>query len=365
MAKESPLKQWHQGNGAEFAEESGWILPSRFGDPAREYEAVRSHVGILDLCDRALLRFAGPDRVSYLQGMVSNDVKILTAGEGIFAAVLDVQGKILADTRIFCMSDAFLMDLREPLKEKILAHLNRYLVADEVEITDLTGQYATVSLQGPKSGLLLREIFLNVELPPGLLSHRALRLGGTEVQVARSTHTGEEGHDLLIATKDLLPIVSLIQERGKKFSLSWVGTQAQEILRIEAGIPRYGLDMSEDNLLLETGLDQAVSFQKGCYLGQEVVERIRSRGHVNRKLAGLTLEGQTTPLRGSVIRADGKEIGMVTSSALSPVKNRPLALGYVHRDYLEPGTAVTIESAATTMAALVSPLPFYNPARGA
>ncbi len=337
-------------------------MPLRFGDPAREYDAVRSGVGILDLCDRALLRFTGPDRVSYLQGMLSNDVKQPAAGEGIYAAVLDIQGKILADTRLFRLDDAFLLDLWEPLKEKILAHLNRYLVADEVEITDLTGQDGILSLQGPKSGLLLREIFPDGEPFPGALAHRVSELDGVEVRVVRSSHTGEQGYDLFVPAKELLHAASIIQARGEKFSLCWVGAEAREILRIEAGIPRYGLDMSEDNLLLETGLDQAVSFQKGCYLGQEVVERIRSRGHVNRKLVGLTLEGQTTPLRGSVIRADGKEIGTVTSSALSPVKNRPLALGYVHRDYLEPGTAVTIESAGTTMAALVSPLPFYSSA---
>lgn len=362
MAKASPLKQWHQGNGAEFAEESGWLLPRRFGDPAREYQAVRSGVGILDLCDRALLRFTGPDRISYLQGMVSNDVKKPTAGEGIYAAILDIQGKILADARLFCLDNAFLLELWEPLKEKILAHLNHYLVADDVEIADLAGQHAVLSLQGPKSPLLLKELFPNTEPLSSDLAHRALHLDTAEVRVVRSSHTGEQGYDLFVPAKDLLHAVSVVQEKGKSLSLSWVGAEAREILRIEAGILRYGVDMSEDNLLLETGLERAVSFHKGCYLGQEVVERIRSRGHVNRKLAGLALEGKTTPVRGSAIRAGGKEIGTVTSAALSPARKLAVALGYVHRDYLEPGTAVTIESEGATLPATVSPLPFYSPA---
>ncbi len=358
MAKASLLQERHRQNGAEFAGDSGWILPRRFGDPAREYAAVRSGVGILDLCDRALLRFTGPDRISYLQGMLSNDVKKLAPGEGIHAAVLDVQGRILADTRLFYLEDAFLLELWEPLKEKIVAHLNRYLVADDVEIADLTGQYAVLSLQGPKSPLLLKELFPNTEPLSSDLAHRALHLDTAEVRVVRSSHTGEQGYDLFVPAQALTHAVSVIQEKGASFSLCWVGAEAQEILRIEAGIPRYGVDMSEENLLLETGLDRAVSFQKGCYLGQEVVERIRSRGHVNRKLVGLTLQGETPAPPGSPIRADGKEIGRVTSSVLSPARKHAVALGYVHRDYLEPGTGVTIESAGAMLPAIVSPLPF-------
>ncbi len=361
MSKESPLKKWHQENDAEFTEEDGWTLPFHFGDPLQEYRTVRSEVGILDLCHRALLRFAGPDRVSYLQGMVSNDVKKLAPGEGVHAAVLDIQGKILADVRIFCLDDFFLLDLWEPLKEKILAHLNRYLIADDVEITDLTGEYGMISLQGPKAGLLLRELFPNAGMPARELAHCASKLGDAEVRTTRSSHTGEEGYDLLIAIKDLPSLVSHIEESGKKFSLRWVGARAQEILRVEAGIPRYGVDMNEDNLFLETGLDQSVSFQKGCYLGQEVVERVRSRGHVNKRLVGLLLEGDTAAEPGNAIRAGEKEIGRVTSSILSPARKYPLALGYVQRDYLKPGTPVTIQRDEKSIPAAVSALPFYQP----
>ena len=360
MPKQSPLKEHHQVNGAVFGDEDGWILPLHFGDFLQEYQSVRTHAGILDLCNRGLLRFSGPDRVSYLQGMVSNDVKQLAVGQGVQAAVLDVQGKILADTRVFCLDDSFLLDLWEPLKDKILVHLNRYLIADEVEITDLTGQYGTLSLQGPKARPLLRELFPQAEFPASELDHRESQLGGAEVRVARATRTGEEGYDLLIATRDLLPTVSRIEAAGKPFSPRWIGSQAQEILRVEAGMPRYGVDMNEDNLLLETALDQAVSFHKGCYLGQEVVERVRSRGHVNKKLVGLILEGDRAAKRGSTIHAGEKEIGRVTSSVLSPARKCALALGYVQRDYLQPGTPVTIQRDGRSIPAVVSALPFYQ-----
>ncbi|MCZ6626231.1 MAG: aminomethyltransferase family protein [Deltaproteobacteria bacterium] len=361
MSKQSPLTELHRTRGADFVEAEGWILPLHFGDSPQEYRTVRSRVGLLDLCHHGLLRFTGPDRISFLQGMVSNDVKNLASGQGVYAAVLDIQGKILADTRIFCMGESFLLDLWEPLKEKIFTHLNRYLIADDVEITDLTGQFAIISLQGPEAQLFLSELLQQGKIPLRELDHRPFQIDDAEIRLVRSTHTGEKGYDFLIPIGSLKAVVLRIEETGKRFSLQWVGTQAQEILRTEAGIPRYGIDMDENNLLLETGLEQAVSFQKGCYLGQEVVERIHTRGHVNKKLVGMLLDGDTAAERGNTIRAEEKEIGKVTTSILSPALKRPLALGYVHRDYLRPGTLVSINRHGKAIPAEISPLPFYKP----
>jgi glycine cleavage system T protein len=363
MLKESPLAEWHRRNKAQFAPEDGWLLPLHFGDSLGEYRAVRTAVGLLDLCHRSLLRLTGPDRVSFLQGMVSNDVKGLAPGEGIYAAFLDIQGKILADARVLCAEGFFLVDLWESRREKILAHLSHYLVADDVEIADLTGEQGVLSLQGPKTSPLMTELLPGGQIPLGALSHRVSQVGGAEVRVIRSPHTGEEGYDLLVETKDLLPVASRIEELGKKFSIEWIGTKALEILRIESGIPRYGIDMDESTLLLETGLEQAVSFDKGCYLGQEVVERIRSRGHVNRRLVGMVLEGDTVAERGGTVRDGEKEIGKVTSSAFSPVRKAPLALGYVHRDYLQAGTPVTVGVRGKNIPAVISSLPFYRPSQ--
>lgn len=350
----------HRANGAQWVEESGWLLPAHFGDPLKEYQSVRSHAGLLDLSHRSLLRFTGSDRVSYLQGMVSNDVKTLTPGEGSYAAILDVHGKIQADIRIFSTEDFFLMDCREPLKERVVAHLNRYLIADDVEITDLAEEYGILSLQGLNSQATLEQYLWPDAIPSKELSHSMVGMVETEIRLVRATHTGEEGFDLIVPLKSLEAAASQLQEAGEKFRLQWVGAQAQELLRVEAGIPRYGMDMNEDNLLLEVGLDQAVSFDKGCYLGQEVVERIRSRGHVNKKLAGLSLEGNSAVSKGDLIRSQGKEVGEVTSSILSPALKRPLALGYLHRDYLQPGTQVIIDHTGTTISAVVSALPFYQ-----
>ena len=361
MAKSTPLVEIQRANGAELCEESGWILASHFGAPLEEYQAVRSGVAILDMCHYTALHLTGPDRVSYLQGMVSNDVKGLTPGTGLYAAVLDVNGKILADLRVLCTEASFMLLLWEPLKQKVITHLNRYLVADDVEIRDDDGRCGMISLQGPKARSLLGAVALANELPSQMHSHRLLRIGEREIRVIRSTHTGEEGFDLLTEIQDLTPVVEEMEKAGAGFSLRWAGLHAQELLRVEAGLPRYGIDMNEETLLLETGLDHAVSFHKGCYLGQEVVERVRSRGHVNRKLTGMVLEGKSTASRGDKIRSEEKEIGRVTSSIFSPHSKSPIALGYVHRDYLAPGTRVFIERDEKLVPGMISSLPFYRP----
>lgn len=344
MAKATPLFEFHRANGAEFSEADGWVLPSRFGAPLDEYRAVRSGVGVLDLCDYTVLRLTGPDRLSFLQGMVTNDVKQLAPGTGMSAAILDVSGKILADLRILCAEDSFMLLLREPLAQRAVAHLNRYLVADDVEIAGPDTACGLISLQGPKARSLLGAVVPPDEIPQAMHSHRTLRIADRELRAIRSTHTGEEGFDLLIERPDLAAVVTEIEKVGAPFSLRWVGLQAREILRVEAGIPRYGIDMDENTLFLEIGLDEAVSFHKGCYLGQEVVERIRSRGHVNRKLASIVLEGSEAAARGATVGSEAREIGRITSAVLSPALGRPVALGYIHRDFLAPDTAITVDS---------------------
>jgi folate-binding protein YgfZ len=358
MARTTPLIDIHRARGAELVEQDGWILPARFGAPLEEYEAVRSAVGVQDMCDYAVLRLTGPDRVSYLQGMVSNDVKKLAPGSGVYAAVLDVNGKILGDLRVLCAEESFIILLKESLKEKVIAQLNRYLVADDVEISDPAGRYGMISLQGPHALLLLSAVAPHQDPPVHMNEHRGRRIGEREIRAIRATHTGEEGFDLLMEAGDLAPVVGEIERAGTALALRWAGLQAQEILRVEAGLPRYGIDMDEDNLLLETGLDQSVSFTKGCYIGQEVIERVHSRGHVNRKLAGIALSGESPAQRGDKIHSNGKEIGRVTSSVFSPKIGRPIALGYVHRDYWAPGTTVSVERNGERIGGTVTALPF-------
>jgi len=360
MAKQSSLHEFHISHGASFVERDGWLLPEHFGDPAGEYEAVRSAVGLIDRSQRGLLQFTGPDRVSFLQGMLSNDLRPLKTFDGQAATLLTQQGKVIADVRVLCAMNSLYLDCWQNLKDKIIDHLNRYLVADEVEIADRSEQYATLSLQGPKAEALLLETLGPGALPAQPKQHAMVTLDGAAVCVVRDSHLGETGFELIIPAASLPGSARSLSEAGKSFAAAWVGEQAQNVLRVEAGIPRYGIDFSEDNLLLEVGLEQAVSFNKGCYLGQEVVERIRSRGHVNRKLCGLLLEGQHPAQPGDPLRANGKEVGHITSSVLSPRFKRPIALGYLNKDFWRPGTELAVARSDGTVRATVSALPFAS-----
>ena len=365
MAKQSPLSAFHQTSGAKFVERDGWLVPAHFGNPAAEYAVVRSAVGLIDLAYCGLLQVTGPDRLSFLQGMLSNDLRDLKPFTGQYATLLTQQGKVIAAVRVLCAMNSFYLDFLEVLKEKIVAHLNRYLVADEVEIADRSNEYATLSIQGPQSEALLGQLVRQAELPAHPLQHAMANIDAAAICIVRASHTGEDGFDLIGPTANLPNIAQKLTETGKQFSAAWVGEEAQNILRIEAGIARYGVDFTEDNLLLEVGLDNAVSFNKGCYLGQEVVERIRSRGHVNRKLVGLSLEGQKSASPGDVIASTDRPVGTITSSVHSPALARPIALGYVHKDYWSPDTRLSVNHNGVALDVRVTTLPFVRPPRGA
>lgn len=360
MARQSSLSTFHQDHGAVFVEHDGWRLPAHFGSPAEEYRAVRSAAGLIDLPDRGLLQFTGPDRQTFLQGMLSNDLKALKPFDGQYAALLTQQGKVVADVRVLCSLNSFYLDFWENLKDKILAHLHRYLVADDVEIADRSEEYSTLSVQGPRSEELVRSLVGSVELPGQPFGHVMANVEASAICIVRASHTGEIGYDLIIPLKDLESVARRLTDLGAPFSARWVGAESQNVLRVEAGIPRYGIDFSEDNLLLEVGIDHAVSFTKGCYLGQEVVERIRSRGHVNRKLCGLLLDGSTSARAGDRLLKDDQVIGAVTSSVFSPRLDRPIALGYVHRDCWTAETALTLAHDGAARSATVTTLPFVG-----
>jgi folate-binding protein YgfZ len=357
MAKQSLLTDWHRRHNAAFIERDGWLLPDRFGAPNEEYQAVRKSAGIFDYAHRALLQFTGPDRVPFLQGMLANDVKLLKMFEGQQSALLTQQGKVVADLRVLCAMNSIYLDFWEPLKEKILAHLNRYLVADEVEINDPNEQWKTLSLQGPRAKAILDELFAQADLPARPDHHLMVQFEGAPICVVSADHSGANGFDL-IAQNAVLPGLA---ERLEKLGAFCVGLQVQNILRIEAGMPRYGIDFGEETLLLEVGLDDSYSYTKGCYLGQEVVERIRSRGHVNKKLSGLVLDGDTPANAGDVILAGDREVGKITSSVASLALGRPIALGYLHKDFWTPGTELIVRCESMTIAATVAVLPFVVP----
>jgi aminomethyltransferase len=351
----SPLVDYHVSQGASLMDYHGGLVPARFSNPRQEHEAVRQAAGLFDFSFRAKLVLTGADRVRFLQGTVTNDVKNLTPGGGTYAAMLNPQGHILADLRIYCDGERFLMDTDADLHEKILGWLRRHIIADRVKLEPLE-MYA-LAFQGPRSRALLEKT-LHLDLPPlQEFDHLTTNYAGFPIRIARASSTGEEGYEIWVGAKGLPGVWGAACGQAPTYEMLPCGVEALESLRIEAGIPRYGPDLAEDTLLLEADLPNAVSFTKGCYIGQEVVERSRTRGHLNWKWVGLIVDAAEAPAPGEKLFSDGKEIGEVTSTCVSPTLGKTIALAYVRREVAEPGTKLVL---APTIAVEVTALPFYK-----
>jgi glycine cleavage system T protein len=331
------------------------MVPARFSTVREENRAVHSAAGLFDFSFRAKFALTGADRVRFLHGMVSNDVKKLAPGTGTYAAMLSTQGHVLADLRIYCAEDRLFIDTDAALREKVMQILKRYLIADKVVMEPLS--LFALAFQGPRSRPLLEKT-LHIELPPlEEFGHFATNYAGFPARVVRASSTGEEGYEVWMGEKAMMPIWGAACGQAPTYDMLPCGSEALETLRIEAGIPRYGTELGEDTLLLEANILNAVSFTKGCYIGQENVERTRSRGHVNWKLVGVSVAGPLAPPPETKLIAEGKEIGEITSSCASPALGKTIALAYVRHEVAEAGTRLVLASGVPVE---VTALPFYR-----
>lgn len=356
----SPLRSVLAAHGARFGLRGDAEIACDFGDVSAEYRAIRAAAGLLDLSYRRKMRVTGADRMSFLQGMLSNDVAALVPGQGCLAAFLTIQGRVVAVPRVYVRADHVLLDV-EPetaagLRDGLLAHV----VADDVEIEDVTGEIATLSVQGPNADVVVAAATGSPATFTHELDHQVRAVGGHAVTLARVREAGELGFELFASVPAAGEVWQRVLQGGGVLGLRPVGSTAAEICRVEAGLPRDGVDMDPSRLLLEVGLDAAISSTKGCYLGQEVVERGTARGHVNRKLVGLRVLDEALPDPGARVEAGGQDVGVVTSAVRSPALGRPVAMAYIRREHLAPGTRLTVRVPGGTAAAEVSPLPFYG-----
>ena len=306
-----------------------------------QYRELREGAGLLERAERATLEVRGADAAEFLQGQVTNDVEALKPGQGCYAAMLNPKGRVVADMRILRVSpDRLLLDTESAAHEAVLRDLRMYKIGRQVEVADTPGR-SVLSMIGPRAEAVIESA-----------------LGS---RVPEEEHAFEEPADGAVAVRTNVGIdviadehqVQPLRERLLAAGSFPVSLEAAEILRIETGRPRHGLDMSEDNLPAEAGIvERSVSFTKGCYVGQEPVARMHYKGHPNRHLRGLRLSGPARP--GAVLTAAGKEVGKVTSAALSPALG-PIALALVRRE-VEPGDEVAVGDGAST--AKVVELPF-------
>jgi folate-binding protein YgfZ len=345
------------GAKAQRGEYCGAETALSFGDARAEFEALRRGCGVYDLSRLAPFRIAGQDRVRWMNGMVSNNIRALPQGRGHYNFLLNAQGQIQGDLYVYNRGDDFLGITERAQFGNLLALLRKYIIMDKVELIDLSSEMAAVGLQGPQARALMeRAGVTGIAFPPPDDEPR-LKLEEAAWEERKLTVIQ---HPQTLAPASLFPAFSAILPDKFEFWLNpaavssfWgallaagavpAGAQALEMWRVAAGIPRYGVDIGDRDLPQETGQHRALSYTKGCYLGQEIVERTHSRGSVHRILKGLLVDG-LLPAAGAKLRRDGQDIGIVTSAQVVPTGegDRVLALGYVRREAAEPGAQVAL-----------------------
>jgi folate-binding protein YgfZ len=345
-------------------------LPGSAAEWPDEYRALRETAGVLDLSARSRICLVGNDRARFLHGQVTNDVKRLRPGDGCYAAIVTAKGKMESDLNIFNLQDELLLDFEPGLTEKISQRLERFIVADDVQIVDAAPHYGLLSAQGPKAdeAVVAMGLIGGDALPR--VPYSSLKISNAtfgeiylmnHARLSNSEIGKKNGFDIFVprqvvdAFKDKL--IAAVRSVGGCFC----GQQAFETVRIEAGVPRFGIDMDETNIPLECGIESAaISYKKGCYIGQEVINRIHSIGHVNKELRCLRLSKDLSPLpaKGDKLFCNEKEVGYVTSVVRSPALDAVVALGYVRREVNRAGTELILKTAASTHSATIAAAPF-------
>jgi folate-binding protein YgfZ len=295
------------------------------------YEALRKHAAWLDLSARGKIRVAGEDRARLLHAMSTNHVQQLKPGDGCYAFFLNAQGRILADVNLFCFEDHFLLDTEPETRHKLYEHLDRYIIADDVALSDETDQIATIALEGPDGASVLSK--LNAPLPE--TTYSTTPWGARTL--ARVDSTGAGGVFVFAPIEDRDGLIGELESAGAIYATPEEATT----VRVENGRPRYGEEITERYLVQETGQLQAVHFNKGCYLGQEIVERVRSRAQIHRILRKIEIDSTDLPPAGAKFEA-----GEIVSAVLSPTLGKVIALAYVRTPSAEPGTEIKVGGAS-------------------
>jgi len=341
---------------AEHLDIGGVAVPAHFGDPAGEYEAARSAVGLMQRAGRALFRIAGGDRATFLQGLLTNDVVALQPGQGCQALFLDIKGHVRGALDLWATDDAIIAGCEPDFIDGVLPDLTKYVLAADVQASDLRGEETVLALVGPGADAALARA--GVVTPTDARGLCAATLGGVAVRVARTEDLGAAGvevHTPVAAVNEVW--CALEQATGESVPV-YIGWNAAEALRLEAGVVRSGHEVSGEEFPQELRLDAAINYEKGCYLGQETVARIHYRGQVNRLLSGLRAD---SPLPvGAELISSGREVGRITSTAQSP-RLGSIALAMVRREESEGGAAVEVHVDGSAVAdARVTGLPIES-----
>jgi folate-binding protein YgfZ len=298
-------------------------------------DGLRESAAWLDLSARGKIRVTGEDRARLLHAMTTQDVQALTPGRGCYAFFLNAQGRILGDANIFCREDSFLLDTEPETRQKLYDHIDRYIIADDVTLEDVTGEMATIAIEGPQSAAVLER--LGAPVPD---ADYATRSWSGSI-VARVSSTGAGGYSIFLLPIKKAELIGALAAAG----LAEGNPNDARMVRIEHGKPRYGEEITERYLVQETAQLNAVSFSKGCYLGQEIVERVRSRAQIHRVLRRLVIEATEPPPAGTRLKSGDADSAEIASAVFSLSLGKVAALAYVRTQFAEPGTEMRLGDA--------------------
>ena len=331
----------------------GAVAAARFGNPQAEWAELRFGCGVYDLGYRAKISLTGADRVRWLNGMVTNNIRDLAADRGVYAFLLNPQGHILGDLYAYNRGDSILIDTDRSQLEKILATFDHYIIMDDVEVKNLSDELTALGITGPKARDVLNKAGIAVpEMQPLQAVEATCECDCDCVKctVVRGQDSETESYDLWLSPSEVSKTWDALLAAGA----SPVGFEAIELQRIVSGVPLYGVDIRERDLPQETEQERALNFNKGCYVGQEIIERIRSRGAVHRKFSGFIADGVAAIAPGNKIVAGEKEVGEITSVAALDLRGvkKTVALGYLRREVSTPGREVAIAGVKAIVASL-------------
>jgi len=351
----SPLTGLQRRNGARHGVWFGTTLPDDFGDWRKEYGFLRESVALLDKNYRAYLEFRGPDRVRYLNAILTNNIKDLLANHGIVSLFLSPQGRILAEMEAYALPESLFCISFAMIRQRLIADLDKYIIMDDVALADRTEDFGMLSLEGPKAAEVAKRVSGIDLVALDELEFREASVGEIRVRVFRRSPGDVLGAEFLVERSHLAALWEVLEAATRGAGGGPAGYAALNALRLEQGVPWFGYDFGEKQIPHEAGLqDSHISYTKGCYTGQEIVERVRSRGQVNRVRVLIQFNAKEIPAAGTALLSEGKEFGYVTRSAFSPRRDATVGMGYVRREKSTPGSE--LQSPAGLATVIASPV---------
>src|SRR6266446_2595894 len=347
----TPLAALHAAAGAKMGVWFACAMPDNFGDEAAEYRYARDTVALIDKNYRAYLAFTGPDRVRYLNATLTNNIKDLAVGHGAISLLLNPQGHILAEIETYTFADRLLCMSYAMIRERLIEWLDKYIIMDDVTLTDETSRYGTLALEGPKAAAMVQELAGIDVTKMEDLSFCDGAVGSVPCRVSKRSPGGIPGAEFFTETANLPALWQILSEAAGRHGGGPVGYAAVSATRLSQGVPWFGYDFGEKQIPHEAGLqDSHISYTKGCYTGQEIVERVRSRGQVNRQRVRLAFSGDVVPEPEAPLTLDGKEVGYVTRAARIWDPPRILGMAYVRKEANAPGTVLQCAGGTATVA---------------